>query len=166
MKSFGWQDAAWAVGVLGAAVAAYFIFRTPEPARTALDLIDLVCSRSPERAEALARHVAEPLELIFPEGELPEAERQLSHRDVAQELARLDAFAPGCSFRLDEWSIRAGGPRTEWLEGTLTYSSSQAGDLHGQRRPLRARFRELGEAQQLDRVVLGPVERRLPEARP
>lgn len=166
MKSFGWQDGAWAIGVLGAAVAAYFIFRTPEPARTGLDLIDLVCSRSPERAEALAKHVAEPLELIFPEGEVTEAERQLSRRDVSAELARLDAFAPGCSFSLDEWSIRAGAPATSWIEGVLTYSHSQPGDLHGQRRPLRARFREAGGLQRLDRVVLGPVERRLPEARP
>jgi hypothetical protein len=166
MKSFGWQDAAWAVGVSAAAVAAYFVFRTPEPARTGLDLIDLVCSASPARAEAVAEHVAEPLELSFPEDEVSEPERKLSRQDVAEELARLDAFAPGCSFSLDDWSIRAGTPPSAWLEGVLTYSHSQPGDLHGQRRSLRARFRERNGVEQLERVVLGPVERRLPEARP
>lgn len=149
-----------------AALAAYFIFRTPEPARTGLDLIDLVCSRSSERAQAVAQHVADPLELSFPEGEVSEPERQLSRRDVAEELARLDAFATGCSFSLDDWSIRAGTPPSAWLEGVLTYSQSQPGDLHGQRRPLRARFSERSGVQRLERVVLGPIERRLPEARP
>ena len=48
----------------------------------------------------------------------------------------------------------------------LEYSDSQPSDLHGRRRSLRALFREVGGEQRLERLVLGPVERRLPEARP
>ena len=36
MKKFGWPDLVWAFGVAGAAVAAFYLFRTPEPARTGL----------------------------------------------------------------------------------------------------------------------------------
>lgn len=166
MKSLGWADAAWAAGIGAAAVAAFFAFRTPEPARTALLLLDRVCERSPERGAAIARHLAEPLELTFPPDEASQAERQLSHADVAIELDRLNRFFPSCSFRLDDWSISDAAGGAAWLEGTLEYSESQPSDLHGQRRPLRALFREVGGEQRLERVLLGPVERRLPEARP
>jgi hypothetical protein len=166
MKSLGWADAAWAVGVGAAAVAAFFVFRTPEPARTGLFLLELLCERSPERAAAVARHLADPLELTFPPDEALEAERQLSHADVAAELDRLARFVPRCSFSLDDWSISDGARGSAWLEGMLEYSESQPSDLHGQRRPLRALFREVGGEQRLERVLLGPVERRLPEARP
>lgn len=166
MKSLGWADAAWAVGITAAAVAAFFIFRTPEPARTGLWLIDLVCDRSPERAAAIAQHLADPLALELPPDDVMEAERQLSQADVVRELDRLDRFLPRCSFGLDDWTIRDGSAGSAWLEGMLVYSESQPGDLHGQRRPLRALFREVGGEQRLERVRLGPVERRLPEARP
>jgi hypothetical protein len=166
MKSLGWADAAWAVGIGAAAVAAFFVFRTPEPARTALLLLDLLCERSPERSAAVARHLAEPLELTVPPDDALEAERQLSHADVATELDRLARFFPRCSFSLDDWSIRDAAGGSAWLEGVLEYSESQPGDLHGQQRPLRALFREVGGEQRLERVLLGPVERRLPEARP
>jgi hypothetical protein len=166
MKSLGWADAAWAVGISAAAVAAFFVFRTPEPARTALFLLDLLCERSPERNAAVARHLAEPLELTFPPDEVMEAERQLSHAEVATELDRLARSFPRCSFSLDDWSISDAAGSSAWLEGVLEYSESQPSDLHGQRRPLRALFREVGGEQRLERVLLGPVERRLPEARP
>jgi hypothetical protein len=166
MKSLGWADAAWAVGVGAAAIGAFFVFRTPEPARTALLLVDLLCEHSPERAAAVARHVSNPVELQFPPDDVMEAERQLSHTDVAVELDRLDRFFPRCSFSLDDWTIRKASGGAAWLEGMLEYSDSQPGDLHGQRRPLSALFREVGGAQRLERVQLGPVERRLPEARP
>lgn len=166
MKSLGWADAAWAVGIAGAATLAYFAFRTPEPARTALLLLDLVCERSPERADAFARHVADPLELRLPEDEVAEAERQLSRDELAAEVERLDRHFPRCSFSLDDWEIRDGAAGSVWVEGVLEYSQSQPMDLHGTRRPLRALFREVGGEQRLERVLLGPVERRLPEARP
>ncbi|HTV22594.1 MAG TPA: hypothetical protein VMG12_28090 [Polyangiaceae bacterium] len=166
MKSLGWADAAWAAGICAAAVAAFFVFRTPEPARTGLWLIDLVCERSPERAAAIAQHVADPLELTLPPDDVMESERQLSRADVTTELARLDLFLPRCSFGLDDWSIRDGSGGSAWLEGVLEYSDSQPGDLHGRRRPMRALFREVGGEQRLERVWLGPIERRLPEARP
>lgn len=166
MESFGWRDAAWAIGVLAAAVAAFFLFRTPEPARTGLDLIALVCSRTPERAAALERHVAEPLELVVPPEDALESDHEMSRAALAAELTRLDVFAPGCSFRLDDWTTHVGTPGTAWLEGTLEYSESQPSDLHGQRRSLRALFRDVGGVQRLERVVLGRAERSLPEARP
>ena len=106
MKSLGWADAAWAAGLGSAAVAAFFIFRTPEPARTGQLLLDLLCERSPERAAAIARHVADPVEMTFPADEVMEAERQLSRSDVAAELEQLDRYLPRCSFSLDEWTIR------------------------------------------------------------
>jgi hypothetical protein len=166
MKSLGWADAAWAVGIVAAATAAFFVFRTPEPARTALLLLDQICERSPERSAAIAPHLAEPLEVTFPPDEALQAERQLSHADVANELDRLNRFFPSCSFRLDDWTISDAAGSAAWLEGVLEYSESQPSDLHGQRRPLRALFREVHGEQRLERVLLGPVERRLPEARP
>jgi hypothetical protein len=164
--SFGWHDAAWGVGVVVAAVAAFFIFQTPEPARTGLDLLALVCSRSPERAAAIERHVAEPLQMMVPSEDTLPGEGELSHASLAAELARLDAFFPGCSFSLDDWTIRAGSAGNAWLEGTLEYSNSQPSDLHGQRRPLRALFAEVGDVWRLERVVLGRAEKGVPEARP
>jgi hypothetical protein len=166
VKSFGWRDVAWAIGVSAAAVAAFFLFRTPEPARTGLELVALICSQTPERAAALERHVAEPLELVVPPEDALEGDRALSRAALAAELTRLDVFFPGCSFRLDDWTTRAGAPGTAWLEGMLEYSQSQPSDLHGQRRSLRALFRETDGVQRLERVVLGRVERHLPEARP
>jgi hypothetical protein len=163
---FGWQDAAWGVGVAAAAVAAFFIFRTPEPARTALDLVALACSPSPDRNAAVERHVAEPLQLIVPsEGALP-GEGELSRASLVAELGRLNAFVQGCSFSLEDWTIRAGSAGNAWLEGTLEYSNSQPSDLHGQRRPLRASFAEVSGVWRLERLVLGRAERNLPEARP
>lgn len=164
MKSFGWLDAVWGLGIAAAAAAAYFFFRTPEPARTGLELVALVCERSPARAQAIARSVAEPLSLSLPEEDSGEA-RTLTHADIGSELQRLDTYFPGCAFTLEDWSLRPGAGGT-WLEGALEYSDSQPGDLHGHRRPLRLFFREQGDAPQLTRVLLGPVERRLPEARP
>ena len=166
MKSLGLADAAWAVGVLGAAVAAFFLFRTPEPARTGLDLIDLLCTPSAARGEAIARHVLEPLQLILPPEDAADGELQLSRDELGQKLAWLDVAFPGCSFRLEDWNIRPGAGSAAWLEGMLEYSNSQPSDPHGRRRSLRMLFREVGGAQRLERVVLGPVERRLPEARP
>jgi hypothetical protein len=166
MASFGWRDAAWAAGVAGAAVAAFFIFRTPEPARTALELVALMCRQSPERGAALERHVTEPLELVVPPEDALEEDRAMSHTALAAELTRLDVFAPGCSFSLEDWTLRAGSAGTTWLEGTLAYSDSQPSDLHGLRRPLRALFRDAGGVWRLERLVLGRLERTLPEARP
>jgi hypothetical protein len=164
--AYGWRDGVWAIGVAGAALAAYFIFRTPEPARTGLDLVALVCARSPERAAALERHVAEPLELVVPPEDALEGDRAMSHSALTAELTRLDVFFPGCSFSLEDWTIRPGSAGSAWLEGTLAYSDSQPSDLHGQRRPLRALFADSGGVWRLERVVLGRVERRVPEARP
>jgi hypothetical protein len=163
---FGWHDAAWGVGVAVAAVAAFFIFRTPEPARTGLDLVALVCSRSPERAKAVEQHVAEPLQLIVPSEDALPVEGELSRASLVAELARLDAFVQGCSFSLEDWTIRPGSAGNAWLEGTLEYSNSQPSDLHGQRRPLRASFAEVAGVWRLERLVLGRAEKALPEARP
>jgi hypothetical protein len=165
MKLDRW-DALWAVGIGGLAAAAFFAFRTPEPAQTGLDLIALVCSPTAERTAAVQHHVAEPLELAFPPGEALDGERTYTHASLLADLEQLDAYFPGCSYGLENWGIRAAPPGAAWLEGTLVFSDSQPSDLHGQRRPLRALFREVGGEQRLQRVILGPLERRLPEARP
>jgi hypothetical protein len=175
--ALGWQDGLWAVGVAGAATAAFFIFRTPEPARTGLDLVALTCSPSAERAAALERHVAEPLELVVPPEDALESDLEMSHAALAAELARLDTFLgwgaqngkqrfSGCSFSLEDWTIRPAAGGKAWLEGILEYSDSQPSDLHGQRRTMRALFGEAAGVWRLERLVLGRVERSLPEARP
>jgi hypothetical protein len=171
MKSFGWQDLVWAVAIAAAAVGTWFFFRTPEPARTGLELIAVVCDRRTARLEAIERHVADPLELSASPGGEPEGEHTLSHAELGTRLDELAALAPGCEFELEDWSIRAGPTGSAWLEGDLVYSDSQPSDLHARRRPLRALFREVEaggsqKVQRLERVVLGPFERRLPEARP
>jgi hypothetical protein len=160
------RDTVWAVAIGGLATAAFFVFRTPEPAQTGLELIALVCSPTPERAAAVQRHVAEPLELALPAEDTPDAERTYTHAALLADLEQHDAYFPGCSYALDNWVIRAAPPGAAWLEGTLVFSDSQPSDLHGQRRPVRALFREVGGEQRLERVILGAVERRLPEARP
>lgn len=170
MKSFGWADVAWAVAIAAAGVGAWFFFRTPEPARTGLDLIASVCGRRSTRLEAVERHVAGSLELSAAPGGEPEGEHSLSHAEIHRRLDELVAMVPGCAFELEDWSIRSGPSGSAWLEGDLVYSDSQPSDLHARRRPLRALFREVnagGERiQRLERVVLGPFERHLPEARP
>ena len=165
MKSFGWQDVAWVVGIVAATVGAWFFFRTPEPARTGLELLARVCERSAARTEAIERHVAESLELSVEGGEL-EGEQSLSRAQIGKRLDELATFAPGCAFELEDWAIRGGGPGRSWLEGDLVYSDSQPSDLHARRRPLRALFREVNGVERLERVVLGPFERHVPEARP
>ena len=87
-------------------------------------------------------------------------------REAPVELDRLDRFLPRCSFSLDDWTIRDASAGSAWLEGRLEWSGSQPSDLHAERRPVRALFREVDGEQRLERMVLGPVERRLPEARP
>jgi hypothetical protein len=166
LKSLGWHDAVWAVAIAAVALGAYFFFRTPEPARTGLELVAQVCARPAARAEAIARHVADPLELSGAAGGELEGEHNLSHAELATRLAELDAFAPGCAFALEGWALRPGARGTVWLEGELVYSDSQPSDLHAGRRWVRALFREVGGVERLERVLLGPPERHLPEARP
>jgi len=166
MKSFGWQDVAWAVAIAAAALGTWFFVRTPEPARTGLELIAQVCARPATRLQALERHVADPLEVSGAPGGEPEGERSLSHAELAERLDELAALAPGCAFELEDWALRPAARGSVWLEGDLVYSDSQPSDLHARRRPLRALFREAGGVQRLERVVLGPFERHLPEARP
>jgi hypothetical protein len=170
MKSFGWADVAWALAIAAAALGAWFFFRTPEPARTGLDLIASVCARRSSRLEAVERHVADPLELSASPGAEPEGEHTLSHVELHARLDELSALAPDCAFELEDWSIRPGPSGSAWLEGELVYSDSQPSDLHARRRSLRALFREVNASgeklQRLERVVLGPFERHLPEARP
>jgi len=170
MKSFGWADVAWAVAIAAAGLGAWFFFRVPEPASTGLDLIASVCARRSSRVEAVERHVADTLELSAAPGGEPEGEHTLSHAQINARLDELVALVPGCAFELEDWAIRTGPAGSAWLEGDLVYSDSQPSDLHARRRPLRALFREVrlgGEkVQRLERVVLGPFERHVPEARP
>lgn len=167
MSRFGWPDLAWALGIAVAAVAAFFLFRTPEPARTGLELIRAVCGSPEERRGMLERHVMEPLDVraLDPSEEL-EGEREYSREELSRELATLNAAWPACTFSLRDWTLRAHTGGAQWLEGTLEYSASEATDLHRQQRELRALFREADGQQRLERVILGELERNLPEARP
>lgn len=166
-KTFGWRDLAWAAGIVIAAVAAFFLFRTPEPARTGLTLVAAVCGDPAERRALIERHVARALDVRAADAITgSDGQRELSHSDLERELAKLDAMWPACTFSLKDWVIRPHTSAANWLEGSLEYSASEATDLHAQRRPLRALFREVGGEQRLERLLLGEPERHLPEARP
>lgn len=166
MKAFGWQDVVWAVAATGGAVAVYFLLRTPEPARTGLALVAAVCGAPEERRELLVRHVAEPLDLDLGGPGDASGRGSHSHEQLAAELGQLDALIPECAFSLNDWRLRSASDGSEWLEGVLEYSDSQPSDLHGQRRALRASFRQVDGEWRVERVLLGRNERRLPEARP
>jgi hypothetical protein len=166
MAGPGRQEAWWALGVCGAAVAAFFAFRTPEPALTGLTLVESICGAASERMQLFERHVADPLAVSL--RDVPDLGGELSYSraELRDEVARLVAAWPSCAFSLDDWRIREQADGGEWLEGVLVYSESQPGDLHGERRSLRALFRTRSGVQQLERLILGARERRLPEARP
>lgn len=157
----------WALGIAAAAVAAFYLFRTPEPARTGLELVRAVCGSLEERRDVLERHVMEPLDVRALEPtELLEAEREYSREELSGELATLNAAWPSCTFSLRDWSLRPHTAGAQWLDGTLEYSASEATDLHRQRREVRALFRDVDGQPRLERVILGELERNLPEARP
>jgi hypothetical protein len=165
MKAFGWHELAWVIGVSGAALAAFMLFRTPEPARTGLELVAMVCGSRAERAQGVERHVAAPLTVSIVELSDVGGEHSLSPEQLMRELDQLNAAWPGCAFSLHDWMIRPAA-NGAWLEGSLEYSESQPSDLHGQRRALRALFRDVDETPRLERLQIGPIERRDPEARP
>lgn len=144
------------------------LFRTGEPARTALALVAVLCSeRSPrEREHEIAQHVAESLSIDVEDAEAGWLSLRYSRGELLEQLAQLDATRPHCQLRLDDWSTGSGPDGAEWLTGRLEFSDSQAGDLHAEQRSLRAQFRRAGDERRLERIRLGAPERRLPEARP
>jgi len=144
------------------------VFRTPEPARTGLGLLELVCSerRPSERRRQLERGLRNELELEL-ETDTGEVEtRSYTEPELLDTLAEFNARHPRCEVSLHDWRIRDGAAGHSALEGELEYSESQVGDLHAERRSLRALFRVEPGGVRLERVRLGPVERRVPEARP
>lgn len=165
MKAFGRPELAWVLIVGGAAIGAFFVFRDPEPARTALELVAGVCGDASERRDLVERHVAEPLEVWWEESS-GGGEREYTQSELGSELAELNAVWPACSFSLEDWRVRPHVRGASWVEGSLRYSASEASDLHAQRRALRALFREVNGEQRLERVVIGELERSLPEPRP
>jgi hypothetical protein len=186
-----WQLALWgaAGGVL--AFGATLLFRDPEPARTALELVDVACGASPAaQRRLLEEHVADELRIEIDdsgedEGEpsaLDRVQAGLSLRsartdddaseftwtqaELRQKLAELNALSPHCRLSLSNYSLHTAHDGSEWVHGELDYSASQPGDLHAERRRVRAQFRRSGDQVQLQRLLLGAVERRVPEARP
>jgi hypothetical protein len=144
------------------------VFRTPEPARTGLALLTLLCSerRPSERQRQLERGVASELEFEL-EADSGEVQvRSYTERELPDLLAEFNALRPRCEVSLRDWRVRDGAAGHSTLEGELEYSESQVGDLHAERRTLRAQFRSERGGVRLERIRLGPVERRLPEARP
>lgn len=163
----GRYDLAWAVGIAATATLVYFASHTPEPARTGLDLVAAVCEGDGrERAELIEAHVVATLEVWSSDGVGDEQARTLERRQLVAELLAFNAARPHCACSLEDWRTRPEDNGSQWLEGTLEYSDSQASDLHVQRRPLRALFRDVASQPRLERLVLGPIERRQPEARP
>lgn len=145
----------------------WWSWRTPEPARTALELVATVCStRSPrEREHQLGVHVADPLLLQL--GEIEEAgELSYSRAEQLEQLEQLAGRRPDCGLQLDGWTLSDPVEGSRWLTGELVFSDSRAIDLHSERRSLRAQFREFGGRWRLERLRLGAPQRHLPEARP
>ena len=184
-----WQLALWGAGGGLVALGVLLLFRDPEPARTALELVDVACGASAgEQRRVLTEHVEGALEVEIAgdgDGEPTELDRLragLSARpprtqdgsseftwtqaEVAQKLAELNALSPHCRLSLHDYRLRAAEDGSQWLEGDLDFSASQLGDLHAERRHVRAQFRSSGGDVRLERLLLGPVERRVPEARP
>ena len=141
--------------------------RTPEPARTALDLVATVCSAgSPrEREHELGAHVADPLLLQFEEIE-EAGELRYSRAEQLEQLEQLAGRRPNCGLQLENWEISASAEGTRWLSGELVFSDTRAIDLHSERRSVRAQFRAFGDRWRLERLRLGAPQRHLPEARP
>jgi hypothetical protein len=192
MEARGWWLAAlW--GAVGGAVAfgASIFFREPEPARIALELADVACGASAgEQRRVLAEHVEGTLEVEIDEsgsddGEPTEFDRlraglsadrarakdgssefAWTQTELAMKLAELNALSPHCRLSLHDYSLHDGNDGSEWLDGDLDFSAAQLGDLHAERRRVRAQFRRSGSELRLERLLLGPVERRVPEARP
>lgn len=174
------MESVWVLAVLGCAVIAYYACRTPEPARTALALASGLCSGSrAERQDLISAHVAPVLEIEV----AGEETRSLARRALAQQLDELRAHSRGCELSLRDWEVRSGTGGAAWVEGVIEYSASQPSDLHALRRRVRALFapasarsegrrgsdgrpRSDTQGPQLERVVLGRLERREPEARP
>lgn len=172
------------------AFGAMSFLRDPEPARTALELVDVACGASPaEQRRLLRKYIADPLEVeIDSSGQdddepsaLERAQAGLSPRstrtndgsdftwtqaEVGVKLAELNAISPNCRLSLSNYDLHAASDGSQWLDGDLDYSASQPGDLHAERRRLRARFRQTGELMRLEWLQLGPIERHIPEARP
>ncbi|HVZ34389.1 MAG TPA: hypothetical protein VG963_18300 [Polyangiaceae bacterium] len=142
--------------------------RTPEPARSGLQLLGLVCSqrRLSEQRNLLSLRVSEPFELQISGEPEAESELRLTRAELSERLSEFNVLHPRCEVSLRDWRIRSAGDAAEWLEGELEFSESQAGDLHAEHRSLRAEFRVRGHEVRLERALVGPPERRLPEARP
>ncbi len=78
----------------------------------------------------------------------------------------LASFAPGCSLELRDVAVQAGEPDT-LVRGELTYSDSQAGDLHARSYEVELALRSGdGGELKLRSVSIFPRVQDLPEARP
>jgi hypothetical protein len=154
--------------LLLAALVGAVLLRTPEPARTALSLASSLCGeRSPrEREHEIAEHVAEYLLVDIEDTEAGWLSLRYSRAELFEQLAQFDAARPRCQLQLDDWSIQSAADGSEWLSAELEFSESQAGDLHAERRSLRAQFRSDAARRRLERVRLSAPRRHLPEARP
>jgi len=168
MKARSWRRRApWAALALALSIGV-LAMRTPEPARSAFALVASVCSdRSPrERQRQLGEHVAERLTLEIQDDEQLWSKQHLSRAELLARLQELDLSWPRCQLELEVTGVRSAGDGSEWLEGELAFSDSQAGDLHAELRSVQALFRSTAEGRRLEHVRLGAPERRLPEARP
>jgi len=167
VKTGNWRRAAgWAS--LAALLLSVFAFRTPEPARTAFALVASVCSeRSPrERERQLGEHVAERLTFEIEDAEQGWSKQHFSPADLLARLEELDLTRPRCQLELEVSALRSAADGSEWLDGELEFSDSQAGDLHAELRHVQAQFRTVGDRRRLEHIRLAAPERRLPEARP
>jgi hypothetical protein len=167
-RPFLWRLAAWAIGGVCALLLAYLALRTPEPARSALELVSLACEAAPaeERIQQIAPRLSESLELSTSDPVLSEVQGVLSREQAVGLLRAFLLQRPACNASLDDWRLRDGPRGLRWVEGMLRYSDSQPGDLHAERRAFRAAFREREGGQQLERLFLGAAEPYEPEARP
>lgn len=184
-----WQVALWGTLAGALALGLRLFFRDSEPARTALELVDVACGASPaERLRILTTHVEEPLQVeIDGSGvnddeptDIDRLQAGLSPRrarakdassaftwtqaELALQLVELNTSSPSCRLSLHDYSFQPGIDGSEWLVGDLDFTASQSEDLPSERRRVHAKFRHSGDDVRLERLQLGPVERVAPDA--
>jgi hypothetical protein len=163
----GWWRALPWVALPTLPLVGYFAFRTPEPARTAFALVEGVCNvRSPRARDLLLdAYVAESPSVQVEDEDHTWSKRRLTRDELRAQLDQILVAHPRCQLELEVTGVR--GPEgSEWLEGELQFSESQAGDLHAEWRSVQVHFESVRGRRQLERVLLFAPERSLPEARP
>jgi len=167
VNGWTWRRASRWAALPALLLVGVFAFRTPEPVRTAFALVAGVCNARSQfvRDRLLDSYVAECPTLQVEDDEHVWSKRRLTRDELLEQLDQVVLWHPRCQLELEVTGV-SGAEGSEWLEGELQFSESQAGDLHAEWRSLIAHFETVGGRRKLARLMLFAPERSLPEARP